>query len=111
MQSTRTGNAASMIKHHFFGSLVIVMMQAITVSAHASYSEQWLSPQRLQQEEAQARHRKPQSTCGSRTAGCMSAIPSARSANSHTTAPGHRSVTTDPIAAFAANDHATSRLG
>jgi hypothetical protein len=100
-----------MTKHYFFTSMACVILQGVSVSAQATYTEQWLSPQQLQQEAARTHRGKPPSTCGSGAARCTSAKPSARPANSHTIARGHPPYRNDPIAAFAANDRVTSRPG
>jgi hypothetical protein len=59
-----------MVKQQILGNLAIVIMQGIATSAYASYSEQWLSPQQLRQEDNGTHRAKVEYTCGSRSAHC-----------------------------------------
>jgi len=100
----------SMKRSRILKHLTFAILAASAANAHASYSETWLGPKQLAQEEAQAPHGKSAYTCASRAAHCRPARASANPA-SRTAARGDQSARNDPIAAFAANDRGASRPG
>jgi hypothetical protein len=91
MNPPRIDIANKMAKQHILGNLAIILMQGISISAYASYSEQWLNPRQLHQEDSRTHHAKVQYTCGSHSARCTQARSTSPTPPTHTFASSKKS--------------------
>lgn len=98
-----------MRKHRLLEPLAVVILSGITTSAHASYGEEWLTPQQLKQEEARARHSTSNYSCASHAARCRPVAASSHPTGGHAVRYAHKPAGDDPIATFAVTGRATSR--
>jgi hypothetical protein len=83
-------------------AIISTLLAGLSTTAHAVYSEQWMSPQDLRKEEAaHSKRHKPADTCA-KPAHCNSDHPKPVRGKSGTQTPGKKSARSDdPIATFA----------
>jgi hypothetical protein len=72
-------------KNRLWGNLMLVVLASSAANVYAAYSEQWMDPQQLKQEEARTPHAQSTHACKGHTAYWERATPAHRLAENHST--------------------------
>jgi predicted cobalt transporter CbtA len=92
-------------------AVMSALLAGLSTTAHAAYSEQWMSPQDLKKEEAaHSKRHKPADACAPAASHCTREHSKVVTGKARSAAPVLKAVRTDdPIAAFAAKGNVKVR--